>query len=34
MPPSQRVIYAYSHVRTNQVLYSFSPTLNVSSSSV
>ena len=27
---SQRVIHAYAHVRTNQVLYSFTPTLHVS----
>jgi hypothetical protein len=27
---SQRVIHAYAHVRTNQVLYSFTPQLHVS----
>lgn len=27
---AQRVIYAYSHVRTHQVLYSFTPYLDVS----
>ena len=31
---SQRVIHAYAHVRTNQVLYSFTPNLHVSISPV
>lgn len=31
---SQRVIHAYAHVRTNQVLYSFTPTLHVSISTI
>ena len=31
---SQRVIHAYAHVRTNQVLYSFTPNLHVSISPI
>src|SRR4051812_14569280 len=31
---SQRVIHAYAHVRTNQVLYSFTPYLHVSISTI
>jgi hypothetical protein len=26
---SQRVVHAYAHVRTNQVLYSFTPYIHV-----